>query len=189
MYKHLLRNKLNQQIKNKTNNYIFATSEKIVEKILTLELFQDAAHTLFYVSYDNEVCTHHLIKKSLSSGKKVYVPISIRINHTLTISKLFDYNDLIPGTYGILEPKKEKQQLVPIDMLDLIIVPGIGFDKKGNRLGKGGGYYDWLLSQTKATAIALAFEFQLVDFIPTEHHDQQVDVIVTEEQVIYCRKN
>ncbi|MDG6218688.1 MAG: 5-formyltetrahydrofolate cyclo-ligase, partial [Candidatus Thermoplasmatota archaeon] len=180
---------INQQRKNKTQKYIFLNSERIIERILDLEFFQDSTNILFYVSYDNEVCTHQLIKNSLSFGKKVYVPLSERKTHTLTISKLFDYNDLIPGTFGILEPKKEKQHLVPINVLDLILVPGIGFDKKGNRLGQGGGYYDWLLSKTKATAIALAFEFQLVDLIPTEQHDQQVDIIVTEEQVIYCKKN
>jgi 5-formyltetrahydrofolate cyclo-ligase len=157
--------------------------------VSNLSLFQDSMHPLFYVSTNNEVCTHQLIKKVLSSKKKVYVPLSEIKTHTLKISKLSYWDDLIPGTYNILEPKKEKQKLVPINTIDVIIVPGIGFDKKGNRLGQGGGYYDWLLSQTNATAIALAFEFQLLNLIPMDSHDQQVDIIITEKQVIHCGKD
>ncbi len=188
MDKSTLRKQLTQQRKNKTQDYVHRNSERIVKKVSNLSSFQDSMHSLFYVSTNNEVCTHQLIKKVLSSGKKVYVPISEIKTHTLQLSKLSHWDDLTTGTYGILEPKKEKQKLVPINMIDVLIVPGIGFDKKGNRLGQGGGYYDWLLPQTKATAIALAFEFQLVNHIPIESHDQQVDIIVTEKQVIHCGK-
>jgi len=71
----------------------------------------------------------------------------------------------------------------------VIIVPGVGFDEIGHRIGQGGGYYDWLLSHSKALSIALAFEFQIKKTIPTESHDQRVDMIITEKRVISCNSN
>ena len=86
------------------------------------------------------------------------------------------------ASYGILEPVKiiEKSP----NKIDLIIVPGIGFDKRGNRLGHGKGYYDKLLRKLKTIKIGLAFELQIVDQIPTDENDVPVDLIITEERII-----
>jgi len=174
-----------QQRKTQSKNQILKKSETITELLIQHLLFKKKNNILFYVSYNGEVHTHQLIKKSLVS-KNVYVPISETETHSLQISRLEDWDELIPGTYGILEPIKEKKRVHPITILDLIIVPGVAFDEKGHRLGQGGGYYDWLLSNTNTPTIALAFESQIIDSIPLESHDQQVDVIITEKRIITC---
>ncbi|MBS3778047.1 MAG: 5-formyltetrahydrofolate cyclo-ligase [Candidatus Thermoplasmatota archaeon] len=188
MNKKELRNHLISLRKQESKQFIFENSEKISNNLLILPAFFNSSHILLYVSYNGEVCTHNLIKKAFSLNKKVYVPISETKNHTLTISKLQQYNDLVPGTYGILEPKKEKRNSVPPKRMETIIVPGVGFDQKGHRLGQGGGYYDWLLTHINATSIGLAFEFQIQNTIPVEPHDQKVDCIVTEKRVIDCNQ-
>lgn len=189
MTKKTLRNDLIQQRKSKSECFIKKNSEKIGETFFNLQEIKNASHLLFYVSYNGEVHTHDLIKKSLSMNKTVYVPISHPSTHTLTLSKLQQFVDLIPGIYGILEPKKETVISVPIDHIEVVIVPGLGFDVRGHRIGQGGGYYDWLLCKTKAISVALAFEFQIKKTIPIEPHDRRVDLIVTEKRVINCTSN
>jgi 5-formyltetrahydrofolate cyclo-ligase len=88
----------------------------------------------------------------------------------------------ITGNYGIHEP--ENPSLVPIDTMDLIIVPGVAFDTHGNRLGRGGGYYDRMLDGFSGTTAAAAFEFQLFSNIPYESCDMPVNYIVTESKVV-----
>ena len=167
----------------------FEKSKSIKNKLFEMNEFKEADYILFYVSYDNEVYTHDMIKECISYKKKIIVPISNKQNRSLILSKLDDWSNLEPGFYGILEPRKDKIKEIPIDDIDLIIVPGVGFDEKGNRIGHGKGYYDNLLRNSKdAMHIGLAFEFQIVEAIPAEKHDISVDRIITEKRIIACRK-
>jgi 5-formyltetrahydrofolate cyclo-ligase len=162
-------------------------SKQIKKRLYKTKEFQQASTILFYVSYDNEVYTHDVIKESLSSGKNVVVPITDKEKHCLILSKLKAWEDLECSTYSILEPKKNCVNKVSLDEIDLILVPGVVFDESGNRIGHGVGYYDGLLKNSKnACHIGLAFEVQIVDSIPAEEHDVKVDKIVTEERVIHC---
>jgi len=188
VHKKEFRKQLLLKRKQKSQQCILINSEKISDHLLILPAFRNASHILFYVSYNGEVHTHKLMRKAFSLNKNVYVPISEPKTHTLTISKLNQFADLTTGSYSILEPKKEKREIVPIEKIETILVPGVAFDLNGNRLGQGGGYYDWLLSQSKATTIGLAFEFQIRHFIPTDPHDEQVDIIVTEKRIIHCNQ-
>ena len=126
-----------------------------------------------------------MIKEALNE-KKVVVPISNKKDCSLTLSELKDWDDLEASSYGILEPKKEKIKEISIDEIDLIIVPGVAFDKFGNRLGHGKGYYDRLLKNANTTIIGLAFEFQTIEKIPTDEHDKPVDIIITEDRIMKC---
>jgi len=163
-------------------------SAKIKHRIFEMALFRNAQTILFYVSYDNEVYTHDMIKESMSMGKTVVVPKSVTKDNTLILSKLIDWNDLEVGAYNILEPKQESIKEVPVESIDLILVPGVVFDIHGNRIGHGKGYYDRLLNDTQNVPhIGLAFEFQIVDAVPTEGHDLPVDIIVTEKRIIDCK--
>jgi len=125
-----------------------------------------------------------MIKKCLKE-KKIVVPKSNTKNETLILSKLEKWEDLIEGAYGILEPRKIIE--VMPKKIDLAIVPGVGFDEKGNRLGHGKGYYDKLLQKTNAKKIGLAFECQIVDQIPTFDNDVSMDMLITEKRVINCK--
>ena len=95
-----------------------------------------------------------------------------------------DFSELQAGAYGILEPRPDPSRRVATEQFDL--VPGLAFDRAGRRLGAGKGYYDRFLAGIKAPKIALAFAFQLVEQVPIEPHDQRVEVIVTENEVITC---
>jgi len=182
-----LRKELIKNRKKISKNQILEKSELIKNRLFEMNEFQQASSILFYVSYDNEVYTHDMIKESMALGKNVIVPKSDKKNRKLILSKLDNWEDLVKGAYGILEPKKINQ--ISIDKIDLIIVPGVGFDGQGRRIGHGKGYYDSLLSNSKnALHIGLAFEFQIVEEIPTEAHDIPMQRIVTEKREIDCRK-
>ena len=182
-----VRKDLIDQRKKHTKTEVLKKSNSIKTKLFELEEFKQASTILFYVSYGNEVSTHEMIKECLKKKKNVIVPISNVEDKILILSKLEKWQDLEVGSYNILEPKIDKIIEVSIDEIDLVIVPGVGFDKHGCRIGHGSGYYDGLLKDsTNALHLGLAFEFQIVEEIPIEKHDIPVDKIITEERIIDC---
>jgi 5-formyltetrahydrofolate cyclo-ligase len=167
---------------------VLEKSRRIKQRVFALDEFKEAQRVLFYVSYDNEVSTHEMIKESLAMGKQVIVPKVNKRNRSMSISLLTRWEDLEACAYNILEPKPDCIKEVPVHSIDLMIVPGVVFDSKGNRIGHGFGYFDRLLQNCKkAHVLGLAFECQLVDSIPAETHDVCVEKIVTEERIIICR--
>ena len=118
------------------------------------------------------------------------MPYVINDDLKLHVSELKDFNELEPKTFEILEPKEPYTREFNPDKLDLVIVPGIVFDKKGHRIGYGYGYYDRFLKLLgkNVKKIGFAFEFQLVDKIPEEQHDVPMDVVITEKRVLECDK-
>jgi 5-formyltetrahydrofolate cyclo-ligase len=128
-----------------------------------------------------------MIKKCLSNSKNVIVPISDKEKRDLILSKLKSWEDLAVGAYDILEPKNDKIEQISVDEINLAIIPGVGFDKNGNRLGHGFAYYDNLLKKLEnCFKIGLAFEFQIVNKIPVEEHDIPVNEIISEDRIIRC---
>ena len=173
--------------KKLSKSEVLEKSKKIKKRLYAMTEFKMAKTILFYISYDNEVFTHDMIKECLSN-KKIVVPISDKKNRNLILSELKKWDDLKPGSYDILEPIPEKISKISSEDIEVIIVPGVVFDINGNRIGHGKGYYDNLLKNSKKTVnIGLAFEFQILDKIPTEEHDLPVDVIITEERIINCK--
>jgi len=164
-------------------------SNRIKNLLFESKEFKQSLSVLFYVSYDNEVYTHDMIKECLKNNKKVIVPVSDTKNRCLILSELKNWNDLKPGAYGILEPSAVKIKKFPVEKIDLIIVPGVGFDDHGRRIGHGKGFYDNLLRDSKnALHVGLAFEVQIVKEIPVDSHDVSIDKIITEKRVIDCKK-
>ena len=174
--------------KNLSKEELLEKSNKIKNRLFKINEFVQSTTILFYVSYDNEVYTHEMIKDSITNKKNVAVPVTDKKNKKLILSKLESWDDLSLGAYNILEPKKEKIKEISIDEIDLIIVPGVGFDESGHRIGHGKGYYDNLLKNSKSPTIGLAFEFQVIKNIPSEKHDIPIDKIVTEERIIVSEK-
>jgi 5-formyltetrahydrofolate cyclo-ligase len=154
----------------------------IKEKLFSLEEFKRAKVVMFYVSTDGEVDTALMIDKTLKMGKKVAVPLILKKEKKLIASLILDRTkELRPGPYGILQPIASSLRPTPLKDIDLVIVPGIAFDKKGNRLGRGKGYYDRFLSEIPKgiPLIGLAFDFQLVDRLPHLAHDLPLDKVIT----------
>ncbi|MBI5098673.1 MAG: 5-formyltetrahydrofolate cyclo-ligase [Nitrospirae bacterium] len=152
--------------------------------------FRKAKSIMFYASFRSEAATMPCIIHALKLKKIVMLPLVDRKKDTLRIFQICDVSDLEAGFMGIPEPKVNRMQERHLNDLDVVIVPGSGFDSDGNRLGYGAGYYDKLLSKSKRniTKIALAFEEQIVQKIPGEKHDVRMDKIITEKRTIDCRK-
>jgi 5-formyltetrahydrofolate cyclo-ligase len=183
-----IRRKLISLRKNLSKVDVLEKSGKIKQRLFKMKQFKEASNILFYCSYDNEVYTHDMIKDSIAINKNVVVPVIDKKNNTLILSRLECWNDLCLGSYNILEPTKEKLKEIPITKIDLIIVPGVGFDLHGHRIGHGKGYYDSLLKNSNAPTIGLAFEIQIVKNIPFEKHDVHMDKILTEKRLIICKE-
>jgi 5-formyltetrahydrofolate cyclo-ligase len=162
----------------------------IKQRLLALPEFLSAQSVLFYASFRSEVETSDVIRESLSMGKRVILPKVDKENHRLQLYEIKSISELTKGYMGIPEPHPTEERIMILEDIDLVIVPGAGYDYSGNRLGYGGGYYDILLSGKKNNmpVIALAYEEQLVDAIPAEQHDVIVDMIVTDLRVIFTEK-
>jgi 5-formyltetrahydrofolate cyclo-ligase len=127
----------------------------------------------------------------LSSGKRVVLPKVDGDNRRLLLYEIKNTEELTPGYMEIPEPSVlSEDRLVDVNNVDVIILPGAGFDEKGNRIGYGGGYYDRLLEKLEKDVelIAPAYEEQIVDYIPAENHDKKVKLIVTDRRVILCKE-
>lgn len=150
----------------------------------------DPATFFLFVNFRSEVETLELIGHLLKSGKTVTVPLVSVSEKSMTAVRLIDPNqDLIPGYYGILEPRKDLLKTRTIDhkSIDIVVLPGSVFDERGGRLGYGGGFYDRFIANEvlpSALRIALAFELQVHSEIPQQPHDQPADFIITEQRVI-----
>lgn len=186
-----MKKEIRSAILKKRNSMLFSEvlekSERIKERVFHMDEFKDSKIILFYISYDNEVYTHDIIKESLKIKKQVVVPKTDVNKSTILCSSLNKWEDLVVGTYNILEPRQDCLNEVTLESIDLIIIPGIAFDCKGNRIGHGMGYYDRLLKKKiNAHRIGLAFEFQIAKDILSEQHDVKVEKIVTEQRIITC---
>jgi 5-formyltetrahydrofolate cyclo-ligase len=182
-----IRNELLNIRKNLSKDDVIKNSHKIINRLKENKIFRKADTILFYISYNNEVNTHDLIKEYISKGKTVVVPISNKADNSLILSRLSDWDDLENGAYGILEPKESKVQKIRLDKIEVVLVPGIGFDKFGNRIGHGKGYYDRLLKNfTGKLSVGLIFEDLLVEKIPINIYDVPVDMVITEDRIINC---
>jgi 5-formyltetrahydrofolate cyclo-ligase len=188
MQKKQIRLKQLELTKKLSKKIIGQKSSKIINNLINLDLFKRSKNICIYVSKDQEVKTHDLIKAILIEDfKNVLVPF-VSENNEIKLSKIKLFSDLLIGKFNILEPR---EKITYQKNVDLIIIPGVAFDEKGNRLGRGRGYYDQFLSENKIVSkikIALAFEEQVIDKIPSELHDIKMDFIITENKIIECNQ-
>ncbi len=162
-------------------------SETIVRKFMELPEYAAASTVMFYVDVRTEVRTRHSLPTALGHGKRIVVPYCV--DGELELFLLEDMDELSIGMYKILEPKAELRNApgkrLAVKELDLVMVPGVAFDRRGARMGHGMGYYDKLLEHARPDAplVALAFECQLFPEIPTQEHDVFMDKIITEREI------
>ncbi len=180
-----LRNKILAKRSELSEEAIREKSRRIRKRLLELAEFKRAEIVMFYVAKDKEVRTEGMIRESLKMGKRVAVPLSKVEERDLIPLLLTDYGELVPGAYGILEPGEEYRRPVPRENIGLIIVPGVAFDRQGQRLGFGGGFYDNFLRKipTNVPCLGLAFELQVVEELPVGENDVPVNGIITEEKI------
>jgi 5-formyltetrahydrofolate cyclo-ligase len=182
--KFVQRKKIRELRQSKDIVELFKKSKDIILKLIELEECKGKKNIMFYVSYGSEVMTFDTINLALITGMRVFVPYIE--NKDLGISEIFDLSELIVTNYGALEPKK--RGAYNKEDIDIVVIPGIAFDERGNRIGSGLGFYDRFLKGCNAIKIALAFDFQILDNIEPTKEDIPVDIIITEKRVIRCMK-
>lgn len=149
----------------------------LIEKLAAHPLFQKSQVVMLYCSLPDEVDTHALISQ-YSQSKTVLLPVVCGNDILLKVYKGLD--DMQIGAYGIQEPVGHDYE--EFESIDLIVVPGMAFDRQGNRLGRGKGYYDRFLSDkrlSKAYKMGLCFSCQLLDEVPTDENDVKMDEVIT----------
>jgi len=180
---------LRQHFKQKRLSFVGEVKHRADREILsnleTLAVFRRANIIACYVSLPFEVDTCSLIQKYLRL-RTIAVP-KIEEKPNLDFYCLRSWNDLNPGKMGILEPVSRLEK-IELTQIQLIIVPGIAFDKKGYRLGFGEGYTDFLLAQIHSPKIGLAYEWQVVPALPRGPLDQAVDIIITDKTILTVSK-
>ena len=166
-----LRNQLRQQIR-KTRANLTALQH---QQALALIEARNAQHIALYVSFDGEISTDKLIKTLWAQDKHVYLPVlhPFTPNHLLFLRYLPD-TPMLKNKFGIWEPKLNVQSVLPLEELDILFTPLVAFDKQGNRLGMGGGFYDRTLQNWRNSSfipVGLAHQCQQVEQLPTEAWD------------------
>lgn len=167
-------------------------SLSIGERVVRSQAYREARVVHAYIgAVDGEVETRDLVERALRAGKRVICPRAERRPRRLEHYEIASLDDLEPAAQGLWEPAPARTQQVPPEalaqLLDLVLVPGIAFDRHGWRVGYGAGYYDRFLSGVRATTIGLAYSLQLRDAVPHEPHDVPLDRIVTEAETIDAR--
>lgn len=161
----------------------------IMDKVLSSPDFEKAKTILYFASFRSEVATLPHIEGALKRGKRIVLPKVDNIERRLILYEILDTKEIKPGFMGIPEPEAVPERQRDINDVDLVIMPGVAFDPDGNRLGYGAGYYDKLLAGLKRDIplIAIAYEEQIVNALPSEDHDVRVNKIVTDKRVIQVR--
>lgn len=153
-------------------------SMRIVEKLLSLGAFHSADTVALYMAMAGEVNLDALFPKCRKLGKRTCIPVFNREAKIYEMAEITEETPFVTGHYGIREPLSPS--IIPMQKVDLVAVPGVAFDRLGNRLGRGGGYYDRLLAGFSGTTVAVAFDFQILPAFPVESHDKPMNTLVTE---------
>jgi 5-formyltetrahydrofolate cyclo-ligase len=183
--KWILRSRMKQLRSELPINCYRQWSMTIMDSCVMLREWNNATTVHIYVSVlNNEVDTTGLIFTLFDKGKRVVVPRCADEPHRLLNIRINSFEEMHVGKFGLMEPQYKQDSEVPAQELDLIIVPVLAFDKEGGRLGFGGGYYDNLLRECSCPKIGLAYSFQEVEKVPVEPHDEKLDSIITEKDII-----
>lgn len=167
-----------------------AMSQRIAERLVVMPQFLRADSLVLYNANDHEVETDMIWQAAMRQGKVVYYPRISTDRASLEFIRRRPGDTLTPGTFGIVIPPGD-ELLAALQPTDIVLTPGVGFDERGHRLGRGKGYYDRAFRGVLAGAvrIAPAYELQVVPAIPTGPADEKVDWIMTEKRLIECEEN
>lgn len=157
-------------------------AEQVFAQLEKSAAFMLAERICLYNSLPDELSTKAFIAK-WHGRKNFFLP---RVNGVNLDILPYVPDSVHTGAYDIEEPDGE--DIIDPRILDMIVVPAVAYDKSGNRLGRGKGFYDRLLASTRATTVGVAYDFQLFDELPTEPHDIPVDMVITQTSVIISKK-
>ena len=178
-----LRKKMKELLSSQSVEECKKKSQSMAVSLGAISDYSRANVILLYVSTGQEVSTRELITEALANGKRVVIPAVDPETEIVTLHEIGSLEELEPGYMGIPEPRNSKTVFSSAEV-ECAVVPGLAFDAKGNRLGRGKAMFDKLLSRMKCLKIALAFEFQVLESVPSLPHDVPVDIVITEERTI-----
>jgi len=173
------REKIDDNIRSEWDKNIF-------DLFINSELYKKAKVIFVFVSFKSEVNTHQIIETALKDSKTIYVPKIQLKEKGMEIFEINSLEQLKLGYFNILEPQ-EGCLSAPMDSIDLILMPGVAFDRRGGRVGYGKGFYDRFLRNMIKTVnkIALAYDLQILDKVPMDEFDVRIDGIITNKEIIY----
>lgn len=169
-------------------NNISEKTRSIEKRLFEFANFIEAKTSLLYINSGYEVVTKGILKRCFDYNKTVVLPSFNFEMQKISLLKVDNLKTgLKRGENGILEPDTSKCKIVPIQFIDIAIIPGFAFDEKGGRIGSGDGLYDRLIPMLPVTTrkVGLAYESQIIQHVPMESHDKHVDIIITENRIIY----
>ena len=183
-----IRNDIAKRLAVLADSALEAKARQIENRLFDFANFLEANIVLLYINSANEVISRNIIARCFDYNKIVVLPAFDSHTYEMKLMKVDNLEtDLKLGPRGIFEPDEMRCNVVPIECIDIAIIPGTAFDEKGGRIGSGEGYYDRLIPKLSITTrkVALAFENQITQQIQMESHDKHVDIIITEKRIIY----
>ena len=171
-----------------TSEQLALMSSQIACNLWEIPQVEEADRIMGYLSFDRELSLDVFIEQALQKGKSVYVPYIVdRTKSIIAAVELSSLDDVEFGEYGIRVPRSRK--VCKPEKLDIVLVPGVAFSLQGARLGMGKGFYDRFLENTTAYLLGVVMECNLLEQVPTELHDKNVDALVTPNKIIDIIKN
>lgn len=187
-FKTAIRKSIQQVRSNLSINYRNTSAKQICTRIRAMEYYRQAKHVALYHNVNGEVDLHDLWSSAPMQGKFCYFPV-VQDNSTLLFLPVTPNTEFKPNAFGIPEPVVSKDLAIPVDELDLIIMPLVAFDIRCSRIGMGSGYYDRsLANKTKCKLFGVAYQFQRVDCFATQDWDVPLDAVIT-QKALYWRQD
>ena len=177
--KEQLRKVLKEKRKNLSAAEIDEKSSAVAKNFLESDIYKKASTIMLYMPIQNEVDTGGIISKGFADGKRLVFPVTDRESGIITPYLADEKADFKKGAFSVPEPTLRKE--INLEEIDVVLVPGIGFDKSGNRIGFGKGCYDLFLCRCDALKIGVCYDFQLLEKIPSDIHDIKMDYVLTED--------
>lgn len=166
-----------------------AFSGRITHTLIELPEYRRASVVMAYMSMGAEFETQAFVHRVLADRKRLVLPRVNRAQRRLDLFAVGDpESELEPGVWGIQEPLPGRCAPIAAADVDFVLVPGLGFDGRGGRLGYGGGFYDRLLTGMRAIRVAAVYSAQMIDAVPMSAHDQYVDLVVTEDGLLRSQR-
>ncbi len=178
-----LRRKMKQLREEGSALQVLEMSARISERVIAMPEYRAAKRIFCYAALPMEVQTGGLIREILREGKELYLPVTGKDNR-LSAVRLTGPENMHRGAFRVMEP--DGDETIDPARLDLILTPGLAFDRAGGRIGYGAGCFDRFLPECRGLVVGLAFEMQLVDRVPMEAHDFRMQRLVTEERIYLC---
>lgn len=181
-----LREKIKELRKNVSADEVYEKSIKASENFFQSNIYKQSRCLMLYSPLGNEVGTEAIIDRAFADGKKVAFPVTDTESGSITPFYAQENTSFKKGGFSVKEPQNTEK--VQKNEIDVVVVPGIVFDRKGNRVGFGKGCYDMFLKNCNAVKVGLCYDFQLAEKIPADEFDVKMDFILTEKELFCCNK-